>query len=151
MIVTALAGLCLSCAAVSVRAGADVAPAAPMLPRLDVATVWTPRADAPDTLVMQARWNLPGNDGRGPLDSVAVNFSNLNASGWLRLNVPVLSVAATLRQPVPMFDATWIVRVQVCAYRRKQVACTDTAAEYVHTEPPLPPMAGLSLSVSKVP
>lgn len=141
----------LGCAAVGVGAANDARVAPPLAPRLAAATVWTPMSVAPDTLVMEARWNLPGSDGRGDLDSVTVNFSNLNASGWLRVNVPLTSVAATLRQPIPAFDAEWIVRAQVCLYRRKQVACADAATPYKHVEPPLAPVEGLSVSAVKVP
>jgi|GEM_PF-4916778 len=151
MVIAGLAGLSLSCAAVGIGAANDARVAPPLAPRLDAATVWTESPLVADTLVLQARWNLPGRDGRGELDSVTVNFSNLNASGWLRVNVPLTSVAATLRQPIPTFDAEWIVRAQVCLYRRKQVACADAATPYTHVEPPLAPVDGLSLSATKVP
>lgn len=151
MVVSTLAGLSLSCAAIGIGAANDVRVAPPMAARLAAATIWTPQSAAPDTLVLEARWNLPGADGRGELDSVTVNFSNLSASGWLRINVPLTSVAATLRQPIPAFDAEWIVRAQVCLYRRKQVACADAATPYRHTEPPLAPVTGLTLGATKVP
>lgn len=151
MVAAAFTGLTLSCAAVGIGAANDAPVAAPMLPRLAAATVWTPMSAAPDTLILQARWNLAGSDGRGELDSVTVNFSNLNASGWLRINVPVTSVAATLRQPIPYGEATYIVRAQVCSYRRRQVACADQAAQYVYREPPLAAVTGLTITPSKVP
>lgn len=151
MVAAAFAGLTLSCAAVGIGAANDAPVAAPLLPRLAAATVWTPMAAAPDTLVLQARWNLPGSDGRGALDSVTVNVSNLNASGWLRVNVPVTSVAVTVRQPIPGFSAEYVLRAQVCLYRRKQVACADAATPYTYTEPPLAPVTGVSLSATTVP
>lgn len=151
MVAAAFAGLTLSCAAVGIGAANDAPVAKPMRPRLEAATVWTPMSAAPDTLVLQVRWNLPGDDGRGAVDSVAVNVSNLTAHGWLRVTVPVLSVAVVVRQPLPYGSATYTVRAQVCAYRRKQVACADTAAEYAYTEPPLRPVTGLSVSATTVP
>jgi len=151
MVAAALTGLCLSCAAVSVRGGSDLPPVAPLHPRLASATVWTLSAAAPDTLILQARWNLPGSDGRGELDSVTVNFTNLTADGWLRVNVPLTSVAATLRQPIPYGEATYILRAQVCSYRRRQVACADQAVEYVYREPPLAAVTGLTVTPSRVP
>lgn len=151
MVLAGLLGLCLSCAAINIGAANDARVAKPMLPRLDAATVWTPMSPAPDTLVLQARWNLPGSDGRGDLDSVTVNVSNLNANGWLRINVPLTSVAATLRQPIPSGDATYIVRAQVCLYRRRQVACSDAATEYRYTEPALAGVTGLTVTAGTVP
>lgn len=147
----AFLGLTLSCAAITVGAANDAPVAAPLAPRLEAATVWTPLAAAPDTLVLVARWNLPGTDGRGALDSIAVNVSNLSAAGWLRLTVPLTSVAVTVRQPIPAFDAEWIVRAQVCLYRRAQVACADAATTYRYTEPALAAVSGLTVTATQVP
>lgn len=147
----AFVGLGLGCAALGIGYASDARVAPPLAPRLAAATVWMPVGAGPDTLILQARWNLPGDDGRGALDSVIAQVSNLNANGWLRLAVPLTAVAATFRQPIPTGDATYVVQAQVCAFRRRQVACADAATEYQYREPALAAVTGLTVTATRAP
>lgn len=104
---------------------ADAAPAAPtMLLALTPVTLT-------DTVQVDVAWDPFADDGRGPLDSVMVQVSNLTSeSGWLRSVLPPDLVGWSVRQPIPFLTATWEIVAQVCYYRRAHVSCANATATF---------------------
>jgi len=114
------------------------------------------RADqAADTLVSAVRWTLPGNDGKGPLDSLTVNVSDLARGGVIHSVLPAGAVAYTVRQALPYTDATWVVVAQVCTWRgtgANRVTCvTADAPPFVYALAAPPPVGALSVSNTRAP
>ena len=104
---------------------ADAAPATPAM-----LLALTPVA-LTDTVQIDVAWDAPVNDGRGPLDSVMVQVSNLTSGGgWLRSILPPDLVGWSVRQPIPFLTATWKVVAQVCFYRRTHVSCANATAQF---------------------
>lgn len=121
-----------------------------------VANQLTPPAPAADTLVSTVRWTNPGEDGKGPLDSLKVNINNFAAGGGFTQKFlwPFPS-EAVFRQPLPFRDAIWVVTAQVCVYRGSSAqAAQCVTAESVPFEYGLAaprPVTGAAVTNVKVP
>lgn len=104
---------------------ADAAPAAPTMLLSLTPVILT------DTVQVDVAWDQFVNDGRGPLDSIMVQVSNLTSgSGWLRSVLTPDMVGWSVRQPIPFLTAMWEVVAQVCFYRRAHVSCANATATF---------------------
>ena len=104
---------------------ADAAPAAPTMLLSLVPVTLT------DTVQVDVAWDQFADDGRGPLDSVMVQVSNLTSGGgWLRSVLRPDLVGWSVRQPIPFLAATWKVVAQVCFYRRTHISCAHATAQF---------------------
>lgn len=105
---------------------------------------------AADTLVTTVRWTLPGNDGKGALDSITVNVADLTRGGMIHSVLPANAVSYVLRQPLPFRDATWEVTAQVCTWRgtgSNRVTCVNgVSAPFVYALTAPPAVTGVSVS-----
>jgi hypothetical protein len=110
---------------------------------------------AADTLVSTVRWTLPADDGKGPLDSLKVNVTNL-VGGWHSSKYTgILPVQTVVRQVLPFADATWVVTVQICTFRGTSAnasSCVSASAPpFVYALGAPPPVSGASVTNVRVP
>lgn len=111
---------------------------------------------AADTLVSTVRWTAPVDDGKGPLDSLKVNITNLSGgSHSVKFTGAALPVVAVFRQVLPFTDATWTVTAQICTFRGTSAnasACVSvTGAPFVYVLAAPPAVTGASVGSIKVP
>lgn len=106
-----------------------------------------------DTLVSSILWSLP-NDGKGPLDSVAVTLSNISGGTTLRQKFSGTGNSAQFRQPIPAIDTTFVVSTTVCTFRGKTAgnsACASASANFVYGLSGPLPVTGLTITNTKIP
>ena len=112
-------------------------------------------AMAADTLVSTVRWTAPVDDGKGPLDSLKVNITNLSGGSLTVKFTGTLPVQAVFRQVLPFADATWNIGAQICTFRGTSAnasACVSVSAPpFVYALAAPPAVSGASVGNVKVP